>query len=67
MLLYHAFNSFLHIGTGKMTAEEKKLYFENPNRIIGKTVEVAYQAENIGRNGEPVLDFARFMKIRKDK
>lgn len=60
-------DTVLNIGTGKMTAEEKKLYFENPNRIIGKTVEVAYQAENIGRNGEPVLDFARFMKIRKDK
>lgn len=57
----------LNIGTGKMTAEEKKLYFENPNRIIGKTIEVAYQAESVGRNGEPVLDFARYMKLRKDK
>ena len=57
----------LNIGTGKMTAEEKKLYFENPNRIIGKTIEVAYQAESLGRNGEPVLDFARYIKIRKDK
>lgn len=57
----------LNIGTGKMTADEKKLYFENPNRIIGKTIEVAYQAESLGRNGEPVLDFARYMKIRKDK
>lgn len=57
----------LNIGTGKMTAEEKKLYFEDPNRIIGKTIEVAYQAESIGRNGEPVLDFARYMKMRKDK
>lgn len=57
----------LNIGTGKMTADEKRLYFENPNRIIGKTIEVAYQAESIGRNGEPVLDFARYMKLRKDK
>lgn len=38
-----------------------------PSKIIGKTVEVAYQAESIGRNGEPVLDFARFKSIRKDK
>ena len=57
----------LNIGTGKMTAEEKKLYFKDPNRIIGKTIEVAYQTESSGRNGEPVLDFARYMKIRKDK
>lgn len=57
----------LNIGTGKMTADEKKLFFENPNLIIGKTVEVAYQAESIGTNGEPVLDFARYLSTRKDK
>lgn len=57
----------LNIGTGKMTMEEKKNFFANPNLIIGKTIEVAYQAESTGRNGEPVLDFARYMKIRKDK
>lgn len=57
----------LNIGTGKMTLEERKLYFENPNLIVGKTIEVAYQAESIGKNGEPVLDFARYKKIRKDK
>lgn len=60
-------DTILNIGTGKMTTEEKKLYFENPNSIIGKTIEVAYQAESMGKNGEPVLDFARYMKIRKDK
>lgn len=59
--------TILNIGTGKMTLDEKKLYFENPNCIIGKTVEVVYQAESMGRNGEPVLDFARYIKIRKDK
>ena len=59
--------TILNIGTGKMTADEKKLYFKDPNKIIGKTIEVAYQAESLGKNGEPVLDFARYMKIRKDK
>lgn len=57
----------LNIGTGKMTAADKLAYFKDPNKIIGKTIEVAYQAESMGKNGEPVLDFARYIKIRKDK
>lgn len=57
----------LNIGTGKMTAADKLAYFKDPNKIIGKTIEVAYQAESLGRNGEPVLDFARYIKVRKDK
>lgn len=57
----------MNIGTGKMTEDEKKLYLANPNLIIGKTIEVAYQAVSMGKNGEPVLDFARYMKVRKDK
>lgn len=59
--------TILNIGTGKMTAADKLLYFQNPNKIVGKTIEVAYQAESLGKNGEPVLDFARYTKIRKDK
>lgn len=57
----------LKIGTGKMTMDECTAYFKNPNLIIGKTVEVLYQAESIGKHGEPVLDFARYKQIRKDK
>lgn len=57
----------LNIGTGTMTAAEKAKFFNNPNLIVGKTIEVAYQAESLGRNGEPVLDFARYKRIRKDK
>lgn len=57
----------LNIGTGKMTAADKLSYFKDPNKIVGKTIEVAYQAESMGKNGEPVLDFARYIKIRKDK
>lgn len=50
-----------------MSREMRRQFFADPNKIIGRTVEVAYQAESIGRNGEPVLDFARFKSIRKDK
>lgn len=50
-----------------MTMEDKIKYFQNPNLIVGKTIEVLYQAKSIGRNGEPVLDFARYKQIRKDK
>lgn len=57
----------MNIGTGRLTESEKRLYFVNPNLIIGKTIEVAYQAVSRGKNGEPVLDFARCMKVRKDK
>ncbi len=57
----------LNIGTGKMTAEERKQFFADPNKLIGKTIEVLYQAESVGTNGDPVLDFARYKQIRKDK
>lgn len=57
----------LNIGTGKMTMDECVDYFKNPNLIVGKTIEVLYQAESVGKNGEPVLDFARYNRIRKDK
>ena len=50
-----------------MTVDECIKYFQNPNLIVGKTIEVLYQAESVGRNGEPVLDFARYKQIRKDK
>lgn len=57
----------LNIGTGKMTMDECVDYFKNPNLIVGKTIEVLYQAESVGKNGEPVLDFARYNRVRKDK
>ena len=57
----------LNIGTGKMTMDEKILFWKNPNLIVGKTIEVSYQAESIGKNGEPVLDFAMYKQTRGDK
>ena len=57
----------LNIGTGMMTMEEKIKYWQNPNLIVGKTIEVSYQAESTGKNGEPVLDFALYKQMRSDK
>ena len=57
----------LNISTGKMTMDEKILFWKNPNLIVGKTIEVSYQAESIGKNGEPVLDFAMYKQTRSDK
>jgi DNA ligase-1 len=57
----------LNIGAGRLTTEEKIAYWKNPNAIIGKTIEVMYQAESVGKNGDPVLDFARYIKLRSDK
>lgn len=57
----------LNIGTGKMTMDEKINFWKNPNLIIGKTIEVSYQAESVGKNGEPVLDFALYKQMRDDK
>lgn len=49
-------------------------YLKTNNHIAGYSpaernslCRVTYQAESIGRNGEPALDFARYMKMRKDK
>lgn len=57
----------LNIGTGSMSESDRMKFFKNPNLIIGKTIEVAYQAKSIGKDGQPVLDFARYKGIRKDK
>lgn len=57
----------LNIETGHMTMDEKIRYWKNPNLIIGKTIEVSYQAERLGKNGEPILDFALYKQIRDDK
>lgn len=59
--------SILNIGTGKMTAADRRQYLADPNKLIGKTIEVLYQAESVGTDGSPVLDFARFKQVRKDK
>jgi len=57
----------LNISTGKLSMQEKIDFLKNPNLIVGKTIEVAYQAESIGKNGEPVLDFCQYKQTRKDK
>lgn len=57
----------LNIGTGRLTMKEKQDFWRDPNLIVGKTIEVSYQAESIGKNGEPVLDFAQYKSTRRDK
>lgn len=57
----------LNIGPGRLTKEERIAFWKNPNLIVGKTIEVSYQAESIGKNGEPVLDFGVYKQTRSDK
>lgn len=54
------------VGSG-FKKEERILYWDNPNEIIGKTIEVHCDIETQDANGNYSLRFPRFKKVRKDK
>ena len=54
------------VGSG-FKKEDRIFYWDNPNEIIGKTIEVHYDIETQDANGNYSLRFPRFKKVRKDK
>ena len=56
----------LGVGSG-WSDEERQYYWENPNEIIGKTLEIAYQAETSNKQGGLSLSFPVKKKVRDDK
>lgn len=56
------------VGVGSGWSDEQRAYYwKNPNEIIGKTIEVAYQAETKNKTGGISLSFPVVKHIRYDK
>lgn len=49
------------------TEELKKHYWEHPEDIIGKIIEVSYKAITKDKTGKESLQFPTFIKVRNDK
>lgn len=56
------------VGVGSGWSDEQRIkYFNNPNLIVGKTIEVKYQAESKNKNGGLSLSFPVVVQVREDK
>lgn len=56
----------VRVGSG-WTDEQRELYWKDPNSIIGKTIEIAYQAESQNKQGGKSLSFPVIKRVRDDK
>ena len=56
----------LGVGSG-FTDEDRKYFWDNPNLIIGRTIEVSYQAVSHNKDGKESVSFPVFKGIRFDK
>ena len=56
----------LGVGSG-FTDRDRHIYWENPNLIVGKTIEVSYQAVSHNKDGKESVSFPVFKGIRLDK
>lgn len=54
------------VGSG-WSDEQRQYYWEDTNRIVGKTIEIAYQAESHNKEGGLSLSFPVVKKVREDK
>ena len=61
---YKGFN--LGVGSG-FTDEQRRYYWEHPNEIIGKIVQIKYKCETSNKNGGVSAQHASFEVIRTDK
>ncbi len=54
------------VGSG-FSDDERKRFWNNPNDIIGKTIQVQFQEETQNKNGEKSLLFPTYKGVRYDK
>lgn len=54
------------VGSG-WSDEQRQYYWQNKNKIVGKTIEIAYQAESSNKEGGLSLSFPVVKKVRDDK
>lgn len=56
----------LGVGSG-FNEQQRRDFWDNPNEILGKTIEIAYQAISHNKLGEESVSFPVFKGIREDK
>lgn len=54
------------VGSG-WSDEQRQYYWQDKNKIVGKTIEIAYQAESSNKDGGLSLSFPVVKKVRDDK
>ena len=54
------------VGSG-WSDEQRQYYWKHKNEIVGKTIEISYQAISKNKNGKESLSFPVFKTIREDK
>ena len=54
------------VGSG-WSDEQRQYYWQDKNKIVGKTIEIAYQAESSNKYGGLSLSFPVVKKVRDDK
>lgn len=54
------------VGSG-WSDEQRQYYWQHKNEIVGKTIEIAYQAVSKNKNGGESLSFPVVKKVREDK
>ena len=56
-----------NVSVGGITDDLRKSWWENPNEIVGKLVEIKYFRETSDKNGKLSLRFPNFERVRTDK
>lgn len=56
----------LKVGNG-WSKEERELYYEQPELLIGKIIEIGHSGESSNQNGGLSVNFPRFIRVRDDK
>ena len=59
-------NNLVGVGSG-FSDEQRNYYWEHPEEIIGKIIEVKYKESTRNKDGSESLQFPVFMGIREDK
>lgn len=55
------------VGIPQLTDDLRELWWDQPDLIVGKIIEITYFRETEDENGKPSLRFPSFIRVREDK